>query len=931
MAKRIELNDPIILEYLNNKDWLANNGITIGPSSGDATKSYSFDTHEFSEPIKGGNVYLLNGEVLDPYALVGMIQKEEDNKRRNEENSKSIQNKLQMSANPDLFGNTRVKLAQRDHNNPYYKAMMEGQNEAGWGTIIAMAPWLMQSAAGSAIASGVNTIGRSIANGLKGLGEAMTPSNYIEAFETYGNPLVKGAYTTALGGSTNSLFGSFLDSAVAAKFGAEAYNYFKKYPSLTSGAIAALMNLPAFNAIRKVLPNASIEDIAKVLSKAAENYASKITPETTKALETPTTIELVMPETTKLLTRQRVIRPWSIKHRISPGEEKTLTFTTDPSKYGVSTEFVRQVGPVANSPFNESVTAIYQKNPKRNYYGIKLDAPLTIEEARQLKEIMPEEIPNGARVTTYGNPEYNESSRSLLKYITKDNENFEPVESAFHGNPVVKKLTNLEQLTNKLFKEKANQNISKIPWWRTKSAIDQYRPLLNHVIEDNPMPFENGIPVPLENVAPADLELQGLDNISRLTAPTSTQVPTSRRYPNTPKEGPYNFQLKELLEGNPLENLRSVKKYGTISKKDIVNYFNQAQGSKERKKAVNYIIETVLETKFKAQENINYNDFLDAVKDELIQGYNLEKTDQYASYMHNDYGYMNNGPYHSYNPAPGMHTETYLFSHPNMPYGSSRHFKNNTLGHVRVMTLDEDPNTLIILENQSDAGQGAIQNYLLSPQKNYLLNNSQLRQFQEIMKLAAKQGKSRILYPTEETVAKIQGYSKSFDGLSDKHQSLLDKLEGRTNLRKAPILSEISKSDSELSKLRNELREFQGTSTILDKNISKINFAKRQDLKSKIKELDNELFKISTNRDKLKSYIYSRYGKIDYPQYAKSIMRKYKHFPEIYRKATGDNTPLQIVTDSKGNTYYEINVPQDYLDRLWPFKNGGKLIKRKLK
>ena len=183
----------------------------------------------------------------------------------------------------------------------------------------------------------------------------------------------------------------------------------------------------------------------------------------------------------------------------------------------------------------------------------------------------------------------------------------------------------------------------------------------------------------------------------------------------------------------------------------------------------------------------------------------------------------------------------------------------------------------------------------------------------------------------KETVAKIQGYSKSFDGLSDKHQSLLDKLEGRTNLRKAPILSEISKSDSELSKLRNELREFQGTSTILDKNISKINFAKRQDLKSKIKELDNELFKISTNRDKLKSYIYSRYGKIDYPQYAKSIMRKYKHFPEIYRKATGDNTPLQIVTDSKGNTYYEINLPQDYLNRLWPFKNGGKLIKRKFK
>jgi hypothetical protein len=36
-------------------------------------------------------------------------------------------------------------------------------------------------------------------------------------------------------------------------------------------------------------------------------------------------------------------------------------------------------------------------------------------------------------------------------------------------------------------------------------------------------------------------------------------------------------------------------------------------------------------------------------------------------------------------------------------------------------------------------------------------------------------------------------------------------------------------------------------------------------------------------------------------------------------------TEPRIVTDSKGNTWYEVDIPEGYLDQEWQFKTGGKL------
>jgi hypothetical protein len=62
---------------------------------------------------------------------------------------------------------------------------------------------------------------------------------------------------------------------------------------------------------------------------------------------------------------------------------------------------------------------------------------------------------------------------------------------------------------------------------------------------------------------------------------------------------------------------------------------------------------------------------------------------------------------------------------------------------------------------------------------------------------------------------------------------------------------------------------------------------------------------------------------IGYPDKYKTILKKYSDFPKMWKKLF--KTEPRIVTDSKGNTWYEVDVPEGYLDQEWQFKTGGKL------
>ena len=60
-----------------------------------------------------------------------------------------------------------------------------------------------------------------------------------------------------------------------------------------------------------------------------------------------------------------------------------------------------------------------------------------------------------------------------------------------------------------------------------------------------------------------------------------------------------------------------------------------------------------------------------------------------------------------------------------------------------------------------------------------------------------------------------------------------------------------------------------------------------------------------------------------YPEH-QTILKKYSDFPKLFQKLFKDQQ-VRTVTDIKGNTWYEVDVPKGYLNKEWQFKQGGKI------
>lgn len=390
--ERIELNNPIVLKYLNDEDWLRNNNITIGSSPDDVTKAYSFKTNEFSEATKGGNTYFKDGKLLDPYTLVGMIQKEEDNKRWNEENSKSIQNKLHMSSDPDLFGNTRVNLAQRDHNSPYYKAMMEGQNMAGNLAIsVATLPWTV--------------------SGLGGIGSLIKAGEWGSLIGgTAGAVGLTKATDAAVGAITNDQYTSLYDYLTTNGF--SGYNAGLGYVPILSGAMGTA---------GKILETDLAGNLSKV-NRFAENIASKTTPETVAALERPRTVFAA--PAPKIKVQDNVI---TFKgNRMSPENMREGTIV--------------QIG---NDPLNAPKAIITHRVDRNPHFNFLKTENVGEAEIPQLAEAVNNNFPTKNLVAT----SYKDIDKKLANQAFGNTEDY-AVTFDNRGNPIYRKRSEWEKRIN---------------------------------------------------------------------------------------------------------------------------------------------------------------------------------------------------------------------------------------------------------------------------------------------------------------------------------------------------------------------------------------------------------------------------------------------------------------------------------------------------
>lgn len=419
------------------------------------------------------------------------------------------------------------------------------------------------------------------------------------------------------------------------------------------------------------------------------------------------------------------------------------------------------------------------------------------------------------------------------------------------------------------------------------------------------------------------------------------------------------FQLKSLMKGNALE--KQLSKLGTISVNNVLAHIKKSSEFEQE------LIKKVLDEKFKGQKNVSYNQLRQAVQDELIP---YERTPQtkWATYGMDRLGFnINKRPddlrrMHDY--VPGVSTNTFTFHSPRIPSGDDKHYDLNTLGHSRTFIDPNDKNIIYILESQSDLAQGdflkklnRVKNnpkfrqllersikssessiegwhrmletgyndygqkladydfrlieeqwlpseiYRLNKnktlledptQKIYLIKNYLQKQLLENLRYAAENNHTIMRYPTPETAAKIEGFSKSEK--TREFAELEDELDRLTTNQSQDLPDEINLFTNENIRYTDEHRA------------------------AKIRELENALADMQINQTDR-----------TYPEQHITILNKYKEFPKLFKKLY-KNQEVRTVTDNKGNTWYEVDVPENFLQQEWQYRSGGKvkLIKRKI-
>ncbi len=270
--------------------------------------------------------------------------------------------------------------------------------------------------------------------------------------------------------------------------------------------------------------------------------------------------------------------------------------------------------------------------------------------------------------------------------------------------------------------------------------------------------------------------------------------------------------------------------------------------------------------------------------------------------------------------------------------GDARHYSNSTLAHTRTLVSKEEPDVMHYLEQQSDYWQSGpgknpvkidyekwspridkmeksladdyahleymkknrksisgdnMDDYQIAQfeerliakekdikfnrgdmanpeQKEFLGKAHQERLLQENIKYAVEQGKQKARYPTRETAAKIQSYSP---------------------VKKALSADEIKELESRKKGLEYAISEHYATYG----NDPNYQFPY-------LKKMEEELAEIN-------KYKYQP-GKDIYSDRHETILRKYQETPKMIEKTLG--VKVNIVTDAKGNTWYEFDIPDAY-------------------
>jgi hypothetical protein len=203
-------------------------------------------------------------------------------------------------------------------------------------------------------------------------------------------------------------------------------------------------------------------------------------------------------------------------------------------------------------------------------------------------------------------------------------------------------------------------------------------------------------------------------------------------------------------------------------------------------------------------------------------------------------------------------------------------------------------NMLIDQKENVDLAKALVESF---DQRQLLDKNHPERYLQEIIEYAAKRGDiNRIKLPTPETANSIQNYT-AIETFSPEMTALRQKIvDASESGDRAASIQAYTDYEIALENAR------------LNAQKAEVNIVKYK--KNKLKELEQELGPDDPAVEKLKSEI--------------TILEKYQEYPKIIKKLYG--VEPKIVTDSKGNTWYEFNIPYEFKEgpaEIKAFNYGG--------
>lgn len=249
----------------------------------------------------------------------------------------------------------------------------------------------------------------------------------------------------------------------------------------------------------------------------------------------------------------------------------------------------------------------------------------------------------------------------------------------------------------------------------------------------------------------------------------------------------------------------------------------------------------------------------------------------------------------------------------------------------------------------------------LATQQDYLAENFTSRQIQENLRYAAEKGQTKMRYPTRETAAKIEGYPE--------REAYFD--ESGNDVTKEKVYTIGEDNEKELKEIEKHIKDYSDKFDIVElpngdiapaswlSDAQYFQYAQAVPRKraaweayhanhpnataggEKIQLMEERLKKMTEERQKIKYWNERRkqLKKMEpklKPGITKKtvydyedILRKYAEFPKQYKKLY-KNADVRTVTDPKGNTWYEVDVPENYLKQEWAYEEGGSLILPKM-